>query len=509
MTRTITSAALAFTALLLAVPGAQAASCAGGTIDYVGPVNGAWNAAGNWSPASLPSATDVVCIPAGKGSIDVPAATTADAKLVKAQSGITIEATATLALSDSAGADVSALSDLTLPAGATLSTAGSSITIAGNALVDGLISRNPLISDSLKLLSGTLSGTGEIALPFNNLGGIVQPGGAGVVGTLVFDSLYSQQLGTTLVLDLASDASFDKLAVASNNAFFAGNIQASLLGAYNPAVGTVWRFIPTTPGASFFDVVTPIPSSFTAQTVPNGATITLSSALPVVVPPPVSPVVPIVGPVSPISAPVAPPAPRVDPVVLGCSNRKLVLNDVVIHNGRVALDGAAAGDLIGQTVTITFNGATRVATATVGPDGRFSTTAPLPPARLRSSNSARYTASAAGLKSLDLKLTRRLVLASPATAGGKVTLTGQVVAPLASPRAMITVSQQIDCGRTSVVKRFKPGPTGRFTISLPAPAGASGAIYRLTTSVPRSATTHTASPTFSLPLPAVFRLSVT
>ncbi len=49
----------------------------------------------------------------------------------------------------------------------------------------------------------------------------------------------------------------------------------------------------------------------------------------------------------------------------------------------------------------------RVATAKVRSDGRFSTTAPMPSKRIRSTNKARYLASVGKEKSLDLKLTRR------------------------------------------------------------------------------------------------------
>ena len=503
MTRTslLSTFIAALAILVLAAPGAQAASCSGGTIDYSGPANGSWNVPGNWSTSMLPTTSDVVCIAAGKGTISVTAA--ANAKTVQALSGLAISPGSTLSLADANGADASTFTDLSVPAGATLATAGSSITISGTAVVNGLISRNPLISDALKLTSGTLSGAGEIQLPFNNVGGTLQPGGAGTVGTMTFDSLYSQQLGATLAIDLASDASFDKVSVPSNDAFFAGHITVTVLGSYAPAVGTVWHIVPFTLGADFFDTVTPS-ASFTAQTVPNGVTLTLSAPL-VVAPPPTAPTTPATPPTPPTTttATTDPVAPTVNPVVLGCTKRKLVLNDVLERQGRVALAGAADASLIGQQVTILFNGTQKVAVATVGRDGQFTTTAPLPPAALRTSNSARYTAVIGSQRSLDLKLVRRLILAEPTSSHGKVTLTGQVVAPLARPVATVTVSQQVACGKTTVVMRFKPGPGGRFRLTLPAPVGGTGVIYRLSTSVRHSAASSRVSPTFSLPLPTI------
>ena len=77
----------------------------------------------------------------------------------------------------------------------------------------------------------------------------------------------------------------------------------------------------------------------------------------------------------------------IEEVLLGCTKRALVLNDVLIHGDRVELEGSAAKSLDGKKVRIFFDGGSKaVASATVGSNGEFSTTAPLPPARLRDSN---------------------------------------------------------------------------------------------------------------------------
>ena len=108
-----------------------------------------------------------------------------------------------------------------------------------------------------------------------------------------------------------------------------------------------------------------------------------------------------------------PPGSAAAHLVLGCTRSKLTLTDVVQQNGHVLLDGAAASSLTGHKVKILFDANKLVATATVAADGLFSTSAPPPPPRLRGSNSSRYLAESGSLKSLDLKLTRRLILDPP------------------------------------------------------------------------------------------------
>jgi hypothetical protein len=194
----------------------------------------------------------------------------------------------------------------------------------------------------------------------------------------------------------------------------------------------------------------------------------------------------------------------IEKVLLGCSTRPLALNDVVQKGGKVLLIGAAERALAGKQVKIVFGSDKVVATATVGSNGQFSTTAPLPPANIRDGNGARYIAELGSLRSLDLKLTRRLALEPPSVSAGKVTLSGRVVPPLAKPLATVTIRQQVECGTTTVVARVKPSTSGRFKVALPVPAGAHGAIYRLTSSVAQSSGSRHSFATFSLPLPAVF-----
>jgi len=193
----------------------------------------------------------------------------------------------------------------------------------------------------------------------------------------------------------------------------------------------------------------------------------------------------------------------IEELELGCSKRSLVLDDVLIHAGHVALVGSAAKSLHGKTVKIVFDGGKVVASTPVGANGEFSTTAPLPPARLRDGNSARYMAESGSQRSLDLKLTRRLSLEPPSFSGGVVTLVGEVVAPLTKPVAKVSVQQELECGKTTTVGSFKPLATGRFRIMLNVPAVARAGLYRLTSSVAEKPGSKHAFATYSLPLPVI------
>jgi hypothetical protein len=179
-----------------------------------------------------------------------------------------------------------------------------------------------------------------------------------------------------------------------------------------------------------------------------------------------------------------------------------VLNDVYIHGGRVAIAGSAAKSLAGKKVKILFNERKQVATATILANGEYSTTAPLPPARIREALTTRYTAVLGSERSLHLKLTRRLLLEPPKASGTTVTLTGEVTLPLTKPIAPVVIEQQLECGKTTIAKTFTPPASGRFHVTLTVPANAKAGIFRLTSKV--AANKHSVKhgfTTFSLPLP--------
>ncbi len=116
----------------------------------------------------------------------------------------------------------------------------------------------------------------------------------------------------------------------------------------------------------------------------------------------------------------------------------------------------------------------------------------------------RYTAEIGNLKSLHLKLTRRLQLEPPRASGQTVTLTGQVTLPLTKPVAPIVVEQQLECGKTSIAARVTPPANGRFHITITVPASARAGVYQLKSSVAANihATAHGFT-TYSLPLPVL------
>jgi len=207
------------------------------------------------------------------------------------------------------------------------------------------------------------------------------------------------------------------------------------------------------------------------------------------------------GTVEPVSG-VASTPKAIEELRLGCTNTQLVLNDVYIHGGRVLLSGSAASSLVGKKVKILFNEGKQVATATVEADGQYTTTAPLPPAKIRDNLSTRYTAEVGKLRSVHLKLVRRLLLEPPKASGTTVTLTGQVTLPLTKPITPVVVEQQLECGKTTVATTFTPPANGRFDITLTVPANAKAAIFRLTSKVAanKHSVTHGFT-TFSLPLP--------
>ncbi|UTI64206.1 hypothetical protein NBH00_23065 [Paraconexibacter antarcticus] len=201
------------------------------------------------------------------------------------------------------------------------------------------------------------------------------------------------------------------------------------------------------------------------------------------------------------AAPVEPAVPEsAADLALACTSRRLVLVDVLQKGRRVKLLGAADRKLAGRTVALRLAATGRtVATAKVATDGSFSATAPLPPARIRGTNRARYQAAIGREKSLDLKLARRMVVSAVSARGGRVTIAGRVILPLASPRANITLTRRLSCRRSEVVKRFRPAADGTFKVTVDAPDDATAAVYRMSTVVRRTTRSHTTSPTYTLP----------
>jgi hypothetical protein len=221
---------------------------------------------------------------------------------------------------------------------------------------------------------------------------------------------------------------------------------------------------------------------------------------------------PTAGP-TPSATPTPPPAkPRPVPPVAAdaaCANGRLQLIDVYPDGRRVRIMGVAPAAARGKMVAITFTATRkRVATARVAPDLSFSTTAPLPARRLRSSDRARYVARVGGLRSRALKLARRMFLRSVTRAANRLSVAGQVVKPLARKGRdrRITLRITTTCAAAASASRgrkfaFSPAASGKFrrTIKLTAGERSAQALYvRAQTRVRRGARSNGLVRTFSL-----------
>ena len=189
-------------------------------------------------------------------------------------------------------------------------------------------------------------------------------------------------------------------------------------------------------------------------------------------------------------------------LVLACTERLVVLEDVVPVGKHVRLVGVADRRFAGRKVSIVFAPTGKaVASPVVAADGSFSATAPLPPKRLRGSNAARYEARVGSNRSLKLKLARRMRITAMSAAGGKVTIAGRVSGPFALRKAdrMVELQRRVGCTKTVFVAKVMPKPDGSFRLTVKAPKGETAAVYRLRTKVRSSPKSKRPLNTFTLP----------
>src|SRR4051794_29089548 len=188
-------------------------------------------------------------------------------------------------------------------------------------------------------------------------------------------------------------------------------------------------------------------------------------------------------------------------LALQCTLRRLVLIDVYQQGDRVKLLGAADRRYVGRRVRIRFMATGKtVARPRVRRDGTFRATAPLPDARIRGTNQARYLATIGHKqRSMKLKLQRRMIVSEMVSRHGRVTIAGRVVRPLASPVRTVVVKRRVTCRAWKVVKRFKPRSDGSFRVHLRAPKDGEAAVYRMSTRVKLYDWLAKTSPTFTLP----------
>ena len=121
-----------------------------------------------------------------------------------------------------------------------------------------------------QLQGGELVGTGTFGGTVNNTGGVVRPGGTGVIGTLTTNGTYRQFAGGTLETEVAGTGAgqFDVF-VPQGNAFLDGTLNAPLLGGFTPGTGNTFRVLDAGVGGSgtFATVNSPLTAQYNAGDV--------------------------------------------------------------------------------------------------------------------------------------------------------------------------------------------------------------------------------------------------
>jgi hypothetical protein len=154
----------------------------------------------------------------------------------------------------------------------------------------------------------------------------------------------------------------------------------------------------------------------------------------------------------------------------------------------VRVAGIALERLAGRTVELSAGDRT-LGTATVAADGTFAATLPAPPAGRRAR--IRYVAAVGAARSAGFRLERRLVITRRTRVSRGVRMSGRI-ATRGRRRPLLRISRQLTCGTREPFARVRPRRDGRFTVTLPAHAGAV-TIYRAAATVGRNRT-------FTLPI---------
>jgi FG-GAP repeat len=185
---------------------------------------------------------------------------------------------------------------------------------------------------------------------------------------------------------------------------------------------------------------------------------------------------------------------------LACGTAQVALIDVVPQGSHVLITGAARQILAGKDVSIKLIGTKKiVATPKVEADGSFNATVPLPPARIRNTNLARYEASVGSDHSEALKLDRRAYLISATRSANNVLISGKATAPF-KEGTPVQITLRVTCQTYRMVGKAKLSASGDFTATVPAPTAAEQAIavYRAHTTVLKG---KHPEPTYTLPTP--------
>jgi hypothetical protein len=152
-----------------------------------------------------------------------------------------------------------------------------------------------------------------------------------------------------------------------------------------------------------------------------------------------------------------------------CARTTVQVLDVRRAGSRVRVSGIARTGLAGKTVTLRAalpgrRALGRTIAATVGADGAFSGTLPLPARRHR----ARVVYEAAfGASRSALALERRVLVTARADVAAGVQVSGRVRGVRRA--RTVQVLRRVGCARSTVLSRVRTDRSGRFTLTLPRP----------------------------------------
>lgn len=168
-----------------------------------------------------------------------------------------------------------------------------------------------------------------------------------------------------------------------------------------------------------------------------------------------------------------------------CTGAELELVDVGVRGSKVELSGKAHLSLSGRRIVIRFLATGRtVASAVVQRNGTFAATAPLPPPGLRETNLARYQAVAGNVRSLPLKLFRRMYITSVRRVGQRLLLSGRVSGSFKADTP-VTIHSRVACAKEATVGQTSLTRAGTFSASVPLPPSDDAGLttYRASTDV--------------------------
>ncbi|MBO9533331.1 MAG: hypothetical protein J7513_10195 [Solirubrobacteraceae bacterium] len=176
------------------------------------------------------------------------------------------------------------------------------------------------------------------------------------------------------------------------------------------------------------------------------------------------------------------------------------LIDVRRSGNTTLVRGVAKARFVGRTVDVILaHGKKKVGSAVVKADGTFATRVPLPPASIRGTNAAFYYGQIKTAQSNRLKFTRRMEVDELAATNGAVTFKGRTTLPRSEHQKVVVLKRRVTCTKYVTVGHVHPDSKGRFSATFKAPTGATYAIYRAETRVPKRAGSKKTFETYTLP----------